>query len=170
MRRRLYWVLPNVDSAKRTADDLLLARVEDRHMHFLARDGTDLGELHQASVMQVSDVRRAAGMGFVIGGLLGGLVAALLSLYPVDGIDLQQGGVLLLIGCGGLFGVFASTLIGSSVPSSHLTRFATDVEGGRVLLMVDVPLHRVDTVRELLERRHPEAAWRGVDPSIPAFP
>jgi hypothetical protein len=40
MRRRLYFVLPDVDSARRTADDLLLARVEDRHMRFLARRGT----------------------------------------------------------------------------------------------------------------------------------
>ena len=61
MKRRLYWLLPEVESARRTADDLLLARVEDRHMHFLARRGTDLGELHEASVLQKSDVRHAAG-------------------------------------------------------------------------------------------------------------
>jgi hypothetical protein len=46
MRRRLYFVLPDLESARRTADDLLLARVEDRHMHFLARRGTDLSGLH----------------------------------------------------------------------------------------------------------------------------
>jgi hypothetical protein len=60
MRRRLYWVLPDVESAKRAADDLLLARVEDRHMHFLARPGMDLGRLHEASVLQKTDVRHAA--------------------------------------------------------------------------------------------------------------
>ena len=32
MRRRLYFVLPDVESARRTADDLLLARIEDRHI------------------------------------------------------------------------------------------------------------------------------------------
>src|SRR5579885_3248105 len=37
MRRRLYFVLPDLDSARRTADDLLLARIEHRHMYFLAR-------------------------------------------------------------------------------------------------------------------------------------
>ena len=49
MLRRLYWLLPDVESARRTADDLLLARIEHRHMHFLARRGTDLGALHEAS-------------------------------------------------------------------------------------------------------------------------
>jgi hypothetical protein len=106
----------------------------------------------------------------VIGGLIAGFCAALLSIWPVAGLELAQGGVLLLIAVGGVFGVFASTLIGSSVPNSKLAQFMPDVERGRVLLMVDVPLYRVDTVRELLERRHPEASWRGVDPSIPAFP
>jgi hypothetical protein len=48
MRRRLYFVLPDVESAKRTANDLLLARVDDRHMRFLARRGTSLEPLHEA--------------------------------------------------------------------------------------------------------------------------
>ncbi len=170
MRRRLYWVLPDVESARRTADDLLLNRIEDRHMHFLARPGTDLGNLREATVLQASDVRHAAGVGFVIGGLLGGLCAALLSIFPVAGLTIQQGAVLSMIGFGGIFGIFMSTMIGSSVPNSKLARFATDLERGRVLLMVDVPLYRVDSVRELLERRHPEASWSGIDPSIPAFP
>ena len=52
MRRRLYWLLPDVESARRTANDLLLDRIDDAHMHYLARRGTDLGELHEASVLQ----------------------------------------------------------------------------------------------------------------------
>jgi len=104
------------------------------------------------------------------GGLIGGLCAALLSIFPIAGLAIQQGAVLAMIACGGLFGIFMSTMIGSSVPNSKLARFAADLEQGRVLLMVDVPLYRVDAVRELLERRHPEASWSGVDPSIPAFP
>jgi hypothetical protein len=49
MRRRLYFLLPDVASARHTVDDLLLARVEDRHMHVLARRDTDLGNLHEAA-------------------------------------------------------------------------------------------------------------------------
>jgi hypothetical protein len=33
MRRRLYFVLPDLESAQRTADDLLLARVDDRNTY-----------------------------------------------------------------------------------------------------------------------------------------
>ena len=49
MTHRLYFVLPDVASARQLADDLLLARVEDRRMHFLAKRGTELGALHEAS-------------------------------------------------------------------------------------------------------------------------
>ena len=64
MRRRLYFLLPSVDSARRVANDLLLARVEDRYMRFLARRGTDLGDLHEASYAQKSDIVHGAEPGW----------------------------------------------------------------------------------------------------------
>jgi HAMP domain-containing protein len=170
MRRRLYWLLPSVESAKRTADDLLLARIEDRHMHFLARRGTDLGSVHEASVLQKTDVRHAAGRGLFLGALLGALAAWLLAQFPISGLEFKQGGVLIMIAVGAAFGVFASTLAGSAVPNSKLARFADDIEQGKILLMVDVPNTRVEEVQQRVLRSHPEAAWHGVEATVPAFP
>ena len=170
MLRRLYWLLPDVESARRTADDLLLSRIEHRHMHYLARRGTDLGELHEASVLQKTDVRHAAGRGLFLGGLLGALAAWLLTQFPIEGLDFKHGGVLMMIAFGALFGIFASTLVGTSVPNSKLKRFAPDIEQGKILLMVDVPSQRVEEIQQLLERRHPEAMNRGIEPTVPAFP
>ena len=170
MRRRLYWLLPNVESAKRTADDLLLARIEDRHMHFLARRGTDLGLVHEASVLQKTDVRHAAGRGLFLGALLGALAAWLLAQFPIAGLEFKQGGVLIMIAVGAAFGVFASTLAGCAVPNSKLARFADDIEQGKILLMVDVPNTRVEEVQQRVLRSHPEAAWHGVEATVPAFP
>jgi hypothetical protein len=42
-RMRLYFMLPDVASATATCNELLLARIEDRRMHFLAKRGTNLG-------------------------------------------------------------------------------------------------------------------------------
>ena len=86
MRRRIYWLLPDLDSAKRTMDDLLLARIAEQHMHFVAREGADMTGLHAANVLQTSDVVRAAQVGLVIGGAVGallGIVAAVF--FPVIG-------------------------------------------------------------------------------------
>jgi len=68
MRRRLYFVLPDLGSAIRTSNDLLLARIEDRYMHFLAKRGTSLGELNEANVFQKSDLRHSMQLGFMFGG------------------------------------------------------------------------------------------------------
>jgi HAMP domain-containing protein len=170
MRRRLYWLLPDVESARRSVEDLLLARIEDRHMHVLARRGTDLKSLHEASVLQKTDVRHAAGRGLFLGALIGALAAWLIAQFPLEGMEIRQGGILLIIAFGALFGVFASTLVGSSVPNSKLRRFADEIDKGQILLMIDVPAQRVEEIQELLSRRHPEASNRGIEPTVPAFP
>ena len=90
--------------------------------------------------------------------------------FPIPGLPFQHAGVLILIALGALFGVFAATLAGSAVPNSRLRQFADEIEQGRILLMVDVPHQRVTEVQQLLGQRHPEAAWRGVEPTVPAFP
>lgn len=40
MRKRLYFVLPDMPSARGMLDEMLFARIEERHIHFLARRGT----------------------------------------------------------------------------------------------------------------------------------
>jgi hypothetical protein len=62
----MYFLLPDLGSAIQTANDLLLARVEDGHMHFLAKRGMSLGRLHEASYLQKSDAVHGAELGFVI--------------------------------------------------------------------------------------------------------
>src|SRR4030095_8816233 len=85
MRRRLYFLLPDVESARPTADARLLSRVEDRHMHFLARRGTDLAELHEAGYLIKTDCVHGAGVGLGLGALGGALLGAALVFYPIEG-------------------------------------------------------------------------------------
>jgi len=170
MRRRLYWLVPDAESARRFGDDLLLAQIEHRHTHFLAREGVNLGPLHEASILQTTDVRHAAIGGTLAGVLLGALAGWIYARNPIAGLEIGVGGIVLMTAFGAAFGFFASTLVGTSLPNSYLRRFARDIDEGRILAMVDVPYRRVEEVQALLSGRHPEAAWRGVDPEVPAFP
>jgi hypothetical protein len=138
MRRRLYFVLPDVDSARRTADDLLLARVEDRHMRFLARRGADLGELHEAGYAIKTDIVHAAGIGLGFGALGGMVVGALVVFYPIEGTSPHPGWLFVAVMLGALLGAWVASMVGASVPNSKLERFRQDMDAGRVLLMVDV--------------------------------
>lgn len=171
MRRRLYWMLPDVVCARRVVDDMLLARIEERHMHFVAREGTDMSGLHPANVLQTSDLIRAAEFGLVVGAVTGAAGGAVLAMaVPLGGDAPQWGLVGVLAIAGGLFGAWTSSMIGVSVPSQRLRRFQPLIDQGQVLLMVDVPRRRVDEIETYLRRQHPEAHWEGVEPNIPAFP
>jgi len=170
MRRRLYVLLPDVGSARQTADDLLLARIEDRHMHFLSRRETALGELHEASFLQKSDVRRAFFVGAGLGLLGGAALGVYLKMSTLGGYHFDVDTLLLCTVAGLLLGAWGSTLIGVSTPSVQLKPFDIDLAAGKILLMVDVPHARVDEIQQLLARRHPEAVDRGLDLTMPAFP
>jgi hypothetical protein len=171
MRRRIYWLLPDLASARRTMQDLLLARIAESHIHFVAREGTDLSGLHEANVLQTSDVVRAAQAGVLIGVASGAVVGALAAIFlPVFGDAPQWGMVPVLAIAGGLFGAWSSTMIGVSTPSKRLRRFEAAIERGQILLMVDVPRSRVEEIETLLVTAHPESHFEGVDPDIPAFP
>lgn len=172
MRRRLYFVLPDLGSAIQTANDLLLARIEDRHMHFLGRRGMSLGELHEATFLQKSDFRHALFLGTVLG-LIGGVIVGVflkLVLVSVGDFTFDVGTVIIAALAGALFGGWASTLIGVSTPNHKLKPFEADINAGRILLMVDVSAGHVDEVKALVAKRHPEVTDRGVEPLMPAFP
>src|SRR5689334_18419694 len=118
---RIYWLLPDVESARRTTDDLLLAHIDWRHIHFVAREDADLRGLHAANVLQTSDVVRSAEMGLIIGASMGGLLGALIAVhFPITGDEPQWGIAAGLSVAGALFGTWTSSMIGVSIPSKRL--------------------------------------------------
>lgn len=171
MRKRIYWLLPDLASARRTMDDMLLARIDERHIHFVAREDTDLSGLHAANTWQTSDVVRAAQMGGMLGAALGAAAGALLALLTTVGDGPPPNAVVpVLAGLGALFGMWTASMIGVSTPSKRLRRFQPAIEHGRILLMVDVPRGRVEEIEARLQKLHPEALLEGIEPHIPAFP
>src|SRR5215469_9143486 len=74
MRRRLYYVMPDLECARKIMNDLLLARIEERHIHCLARPGTSMEGLHEANVLQKTDLVHGAQTGLLLGALLGCIV------------------------------------------------------------------------------------------------
>jgi hypothetical protein len=70
---------------------------------------------------------------------------------------------------GALLGAWASSLAGTAVPNSQLARFHPDIERGKVLMMVDVPLRRIEEITALVVRRHPEAVVGGFEATL-VFP
>lgn len=170
MRRRLYFMLPNVSSAETIERELLLAKIDDPHIHFLARDGINLRRLHVANLLQRSDLLHGIGIGMIAGGITGALAGVALSFYPELGDAIGMGGILVLAVVCAMIGSWVSGMIAVSIPNSRLKRFQPAIDRGEILLMVDVPVRRVREVRDLITAHHPEARAKGQEAQIPAFP
>jgi hypothetical protein len=170
MRRRLYYVMPDLPSSRKIMEDLLLARVGESYIHFLAKRGTAMDGLHEAGVLQKTDLVHGAQVGLVVGGLLGcaGGLWLLFSGLPVE--RWQAGTVLGATVAGALLGAWVSSMVGSGIPNSRLRHFEAQIDAGRILLMVDVPERNVEKIKAVLSERHPEAQDHGLEPRIPVFP
>jgi hypothetical protein len=165
-------MIPNIDSAKTIVDELLLARVEARHIHIAAADHHALtaANLPEASLLQESDFVPAVERGLAIGGATG--ILAGIAAVTIPGAALALGGGAILgIGLAGAgVGAWVSGMIGVSAPSSRLKEFEAAIEKGELLMMVDVAKARVEEITDLVRKHHPEAHIEGTEPVIPAFP
>jgi hypothetical protein len=170
MRRRLYFMLPDVATARTILNELLVARIEARHIHFLSRRDTLPDDLPEATFLQKTDFVHALETGGLVGFFAGAAVGLLIWLFPPQGVVPEP--VILLIAAliGAFLGAWFASLAGSAVPNTALRAFQDGMEHGKVLLLVDVPFRRVDEIHELVASHHPEAEWAGVDPQTPAFP
>lgn len=166
--RRIYFLAPDMAVAKRIVDDLLLARVEERRIHVLAKRGTPMEDLPEASYLQKSDFVPALEQGLALGGLTG-VVVGLVAVAVPGGPVLAGGAVLATSLAGAGLGALMSSMAGSSIGSRRIQQFQEAIENGAFLFMVDVPRTRVDEIETLVKKHHP-AAECGVEPEIPAFP
>lgn len=167
--KRIYFMLPNKDTAKKIVDELLLSRVEERHIHVLAKRGTPMEKLPEAGYMQKSDFIPALEQGLTLGGLTGifaGLVAVALPGAPV----LAGGAILATSLAGAGVGAWLSSMVGSSIGNRHHQQFSEAIEKGEILMMVDVAPQRVEEIEQIVIKHHPEAKCEGTEPTIPPFP
>lgn len=170
MRKRLYLLLPDVRRAKQVFKELLLSHIEERYIHVMAREGTHLAELPEATVLQKSDAMHGLWHGLVVGGATGAVAGTVVLLFPPTVIGVSLGVVLAMALMGAVMGVWVSGMIASDIPNKNLAPFLKSVEQGKILMIVDVPRAKVADVSRMIKRHHPEADMRGVDPTIPAFP
>ena len=132
MRKRLYFLLSDLDSTRNIVDELLLARIEAPRIHVLAKDDTSLDNLPKATLFETSDIVHGIESGLIIGGLSGFIAGIAASL--VLSLDTSMTGVLILA-CtliAALFGIWMSSMIGSDVRNSRLKEFEDALNNGKI--------------------------------------
>ena len=168
--RRIYFLVPDHATARRIVDELLLDRIPEKHLHVIARRGTPLEDLPEASLLQKSDFVPAVERGIALGGatgLLGGLVA--IAIPPA--MTVIGGGILLaatLSGAG--VGAWLGGMVGLNVGNTRIARFHDAIEAGELLVLADVPTERVEEIEARVRKHLPQAEIEGTEPTVPPFP
>jgi len=170
--QRHYFLAPDAKIAKRVVDDLLLARIPERHIHVIAKDHQLLRDkdIPEAGVLQESDFVPAVEKGLAVGGATGLLAGVVAVTFPPAGLALGGGAILATTLVGAGFGAFVAPMIGISAPNTQLKQFEDAIEAGELLVIVDVAKQDVDKVIELVKSHHPKAKIEGAGPMIPLFP
>lgn len=168
--RRLYFTLPDVNTARTVVDELLLKRIASSHIHVLAREGIAMDDLPEASLFQKSDIIPAVERGLVVGGITGILAGIVIVSIPPAGLTLSGGAILGAGLAGAGIGAWVSSMIGVDVPNTQIQQFENAIEAGEILMMVDIPKDSVAEIEALIYGHHPSAGAGGTEPHIPAFP
>jgi hypothetical protein len=171
MRHRLFYLLPDIRSARQALDDLLLNRIEERHVRFLTQGEQLPPDLPEANFLQKTDFVHGAESGMLVGAGLGiALGIVVVYFFPFEAPSSKATVIVLAAICGILFGGWAASLVAAALPNSRLSAFYPELERGKVLMIVDVPARRVEEIENLMAARHPEVRFGGEDSHIPTFP
>jgi len=163
--RRIYFLVPNIETTHNIVDELRLEGIEDRHIHVLAKRETPLGDLPEASVFEKTDFVPALERGAALGattGLLAGLAALRFAGFAIAG-----GPVLGVLIYGATIGAMMSGLAGLQVGNSRVKDYADAIENGQFLVMIDIAKERIDSIRQLVVKHHPDAEFEGIEPLLP---
>jgi hypothetical protein len=166
MRHRLYYFLPDINSARRAFDNMLLSRIEQKYVSFISGGAPLPHDLPEANFLVKTDVLHGAATGMIIGAILGAAFGALLINY----YDVGSATVLVTTLMGLLFGGWASSMAAAAMPNSQLKKFTPELERGKVLMIAHVPARRIEEIEKMLAERHPEIRFSGEEPHIPVFP
>lgn len=168
--RRIYFLIPDIATTKRIVEELLLARIEEKHIHVVAKRGTALEDLPEANLLQKSDFIPAVEQGLALGGTTG-ILAGLVAVALPPASTVIAGGVLLaatLAGAG--VGAWVSGMVGMSIGNRRIKQFEDAIESGEFLVLVDVSAERLEEIETRIKKQIPQVEVEITEPKIPAFP
>jgi len=132
--RRVYSLpsLPAAQSAIREARD---AGIEDDDISVIARSDIELDQVPEHQKEAPTDFKHAAVRGAGLGGATGLLAGLAAVAFPPLGLTIA--GVALTTLGGAAVGTWASAMVGASLPDPIRRRFESEIEAGRILVVID---------------------------------
>jgi hypothetical protein len=161
--KRLCFLSPDIEHTRGVVAALKEKGIPEKHIYVVAKHGVELQDLPDAGP-EADDFLAAYERGVAFGGA-GGLLAGLIAVaFPVSGLVLGGGAVLLLTLYGAGLGGFLTGLAGAAFSSSRLKEFEAAIDGGQLLVMADVPNRRVAEYEKAITAADPSVTVTGIEP------
>lgn len=145
---------------------MLIARITESNIHILAKSGTNMADLPEASLLQSSDFIHSVETGAAVVGVTRILAELAAMTFPPAGLILVGGAALGIA----RVGYWASAMIGISAPNSRLKAFEKAVEEWMYLMMIDVPIKKIGAITKSVKKLHPDVEVNTCNSDIPAYP
>jgi hypothetical protein len=163
--RRIYFLVPDLATTHKVVDELRSNGIEENDIHVLAKRDTPLEDLPEAGISIKTDFLPAVERGIALGGTTG-LLAGLIGLR-LAGFAIAGGPLLGIIMAGATIGSMMNGLMGMNSGNTRLKKFEEAIEQGELLILVDVPKERIEEVKQMVKKHHPDVDFEGVEPFLP---
>lgn len=170
MSRKLYFMIENIDDARRMMQELLLARIDDHHMSFYAKSRSLLDDLPRTNALERTYMIHGGMVGFFICAALGFLAGVLVIAlpnpwFPEWYVPASPATIITITTViGAVAGAIWTALVSSALPNEMMDKFHEDIEKGHVLMILKVSPARCEAMRDHIIKHHPEATYLGSRP------
>jgi hypothetical protein len=158
MTSKLKFLLPDVATANQVAGSLMLAKIENEDICFIAKPGIDFGQLQGASIIESPKVindEENDGKWIWIGAAIG-LLTGLVLHYIDPGIASSMGiHWITVVAIASLIGAFAfAALFGVDFFGVEFKKYKSKIDSGAILLIVTAPFHRANEIRLIVNKSY----------------
>lgn len=158
MREHLKFLLPNIQVANQAAEALLLARIDNKNISFMARPGLALGKLQAASMVESSNMVNGGEKGILIGatvGLIFGLYTHYFQPWITESMHINW---MVLVGAlmvlGAALSSIGAAVFGSNIFNDDLQKYKKRIDEGAILMIVSTPSNRSEEITKVVSKLH----------------
>lgn len=162
--KRLYFLVPDIDSASRIVAEMRDAGVAADHVSVVGSDHHRLEQahLHEAGVLHGTHLVDGLKTGLALGGTTGIIAGIAAVSFPPAGLILGGGAIVGLGVLGAGVGGWLGSMLGIAATDPGIHRFHDEIQQGRLLLLIDIPKERELEMLDRIRRHHPEARIESV--------
>lgn len=148
MKKRHVFATPNVSTAEAVEARAQRLGIDRTSIFLEARPDIELRRIDDDDKNVSMDIIPAAWHGTLYGAAAGLFAGVVAMFVPFFGVSLAGAGALAVVGA--LVGTWASVLVGSALPDEVRRTFATQIDAGQVLVVIDAEAEQFEAIEPSL--------------------